>query len=37
MRIVLIGGHDRMYQEYKGIGVKQGCNLKVYTQKNCRV
>lgn len=33
MRIVLIGGHDRMHQEYKGIGEKQGCCVKVYTQK----
>ncbi|NLI91497.1 MAG: DUF2325 domain-containing protein [Peptococcaceae bacterium] len=32
MKIVLIGGHDRMHQEYKGICAKQGYGIKVYTQ-----
>jgi len=33
MRIVLIGGHDRMHQEYKGICARKGHCVKVYTQK----
>jgi hypothetical protein len=33
MSIVLIGGHDRMHREYKGICEKRGHSLKVYTQK----
>ncbi|MDS1030212.1 DUF2325 domain-containing protein [Bacillota bacterium LX-D] len=33
MRIVLIGGHDRMHQEYKRICARQGHCVKVYTQK----
>lgn len=33
MRIVLIGGHDRMHREYEGICAKQGYAVKIYTQK----
>lgn len=32
MNIVLVGGHDRMHSEYKGIGKKNGFKLKVFTQ-----
>ncbi len=32
MSIVLIGGHDRMHSEYKGIGKKNGFKLKIFTQ-----
>lgn len=32
MSVVLIGGHDRMHSEYKGIGKKNGLKLKVFTQ-----
>lgn len=32
MSVVLIGGHDRMHSEYKGIGKKNGFKLKVFTQ-----
>lgn len=32
MSIVIIGGHDRMHQEYKGICSKRGHRVKVYTQ-----
>jgi hypothetical protein len=33
MSIVLIGGHDRMHREYKGICEERGHSLKVYTQR----
>jgi hypothetical protein len=36
MSIVLVGGHDRMYDEYKGIGSKFGHNVKVFTQMPAR-
>lgn len=36
MSIVLVGGHDRMHAEYKGIGNKYGCQVKVYTQMPAR-
>lgn len=32
MSIVLVGGHDRLHKEYKGIGSKFGHKVKVYTQ-----
>lgn len=32
MSIVLVGGHDRMHGEYKGICSKRGHRVKVYTQ-----
>lgn len=32
MSIVLVGGHDRMHDTYKGIGSKHGHKLKVFTQ-----
>lgn len=32
MSIVLVGGHDRLHSEYRGIGSKRGHKLKVYTQ-----
>ena len=32
MSIVIIGGHDRMHSEYKGICSKRGHRVKVYTQ-----
>ena len=32
MSIVMVGGHDRLHKEYKGIGVKFGHKIKVYTQ-----
>lgn len=32
MSIVLVGGHDRMHKNYKGIANKRGHRLKVFTQ-----
>ncbi|HPJ16240.1 MAG TPA: DUF2325 domain-containing protein [Spirochaetota bacterium] len=32
MSIVLVGGHDRMHNEYKNIGSRYGHKLKVFTQ-----
>ncbi|MDF2614008.1 MAG: hypothetical protein K0S71_1794 [Clostridia bacterium] len=32
MSIVLVGGHDRMHDAYKGICSKRGHRVKVYTQ-----
>lgn len=32
MSIVLVGGHDRMQEEYKTIGDKHGHKIKVFTQ-----
>lgn len=32
MSIVLVGGHDRMHNEYKSIGGKFGHRIKVFTQ-----
>ncbi|MCX7749599.1 MAG: DUF2325 domain-containing protein [Clostridia bacterium] len=32
MSIVLVGGHDRMQDEYKVIGDKHGHRIKVFTQ-----
>lgn len=32
MSIVLVGGHDRMHDTYKGICSKRGHRVKVYTQ-----
>lgn len=31
MSIVLIGGHDRMHEQYRSVGRTLGHNLKVYT------
>lgn len=36
MSIVLVGGHDRMHDEYKGICAKHGYQVKVYTQMPAR-
>ncbi len=36
MSIVLVGGHDRMHDEYKGICSKHGHSVKVYTQMPAR-
>jgi len=36
MSIVLVGGHDRMHDEYKGIGNKYGHKIKVFTQMPAR-
>lgn len=32
MSIVLIGGHERMHDEYKTIGARQGCKVKVFNR-----
>lgn len=32
MSIVLVGGHDKMHEEYKGICSRRGHRVKVYTQ-----
>lgn len=32
MSIVVVGGHDRMHEEYKEICSKRGHRVKVYTQ-----
>lgn len=36
MSIVLVGGHDRMHDEYKEICSKRGHRVKVYTQMPAR-
>lgn len=36
MSIVLVGGHDRMANEYKVIGKKHGHRIKVFTQMPSR-
>ncbi len=36
MSIVLVGGHDRMHEMYKGICSKRGHRVKVYTQLPAR-
>lgn len=36
MSIVLVGGHDRMYDEYKGIGDKYGHRIKIFTHMTAR-
>lgn len=36
MSIVLVGGHDRMQDEYKTIGDKHGHKIKVFTQMPAR-
>ncbi len=36
MSIVLVGGHERMHDEYKGICSKHGHHLKVYTNMPAR-
>ncbi len=32
MSVVIVGGHDRMYCQYKEICKKHGCKCKVFTQ-----
>lgn len=36
MSIVLVGGHDRMHDEYKQICCKRGHRVKIYTQMPAR-
>jgi len=36
MSIVLVGGHERMLDEYKTIGNKHGCKIKVFTHLPAR-
>lgn len=36
MSIVLVGGHDRMHDEYKEICFKRGHSVKVFTQMPAR-
>jgi len=36
LSIVLIGGHDRMHDEYKTIGIEHGHRIKVFTQMTPR-
>jgi hypothetical protein len=36
MSLVLVGGHDRMHQEYKVICSKYGHSVKIYTQMPAR-
>ena len=36
MSILLVGGHDRMQNEYKVIGDRFGHRIKVYTQQSAR-
>ncbi len=36
MSIILVGGHDRMHDEYKEICNKRGHRVKVYTQMPAR-
>lgn len=32
MSILLVGGHDRMHEEYRGVCSKHGHRAKIYTQ-----
>lgn len=32
MSILIVGGHDRMHNEYKTVGSKYGHSIKVFTQ-----
>ncbi|WP_313758202.1 DUF2325 domain-containing protein [Tissierella sp.] len=36
MSIVLVGGHDRMHDEYKEVGNKYGYKMKIFTQMPSR-
>lgn len=36
MSIVVVGGHDRMHEEYKEICTRRGHRVKVYTQMPAR-
>ncbi len=36
MKLVLVGGHERMHSEYQGIGSKHGCRVKVFTKMPAR-
>lgn len=36
MSIVLVGGHDRMHDEYKEVGNKHGYKMKIFTQMPSR-
>ncbi|WP_079428371.1 DUF2325 domain-containing protein [Clostridium oryzae] len=36
MSLVLIGGHDRMYEEYRNVCNKKGHKVKIYTQMPAR-
>lgn len=31
MSVVVIGGHERMIKQYKNVGKKYGCKVKVFT------
>ena len=37
MSIVLVGGHDRMHKQYKGIADKRGHKIKIFTQTTSRL
>lgn len=36
MSIVLVGGHERMHDEYKTIGIKLGHKIKIFTRLPAR-
>jgi hypothetical protein len=36
MSLILVGGHDRMHDAYKGVCSKRGHRVKVYTQLPAR-
>lgn len=36
MSVVVVGGHDRMHNEYKDIADKHGCKIKIFTQMPAR-
>jgi hypothetical protein len=37
MSVVIVGGHDRMHCQYKGICKEFGCKAKVFTEKKCNL
>lgn len=37
MSVVIVGGHDRMVQQYKKICKKYHCKAKVFTQMSARL
>lgn len=36
MRVVIVGGHDRMVSRYKKIGKEFQCKIKVFTQMSAK-
>lgn len=37
MSVVVLGGHERMEKQYKNIGEKHGCKVKVFTKNKSNI